>query len=730
VRLTRLVMHGFRSYREPVEVRFEAGVNVFLGRNEAGKTGILLAVQAALYAPRTAAERESLVADGSDVCQVALEYALPDGREFRVCRDLVGHKGSIAECRAGSWLTLATAVGDIAQIVREHTGCDDALFRATLLVRHEAVEVGDADDLTRSLSERIELLVSGSPGGISAARAVKKLETHVKELSGPRAGLITAAETRLREAESLLASANSAVRRLADGRPRLEELGEQSERLEGELKDAEAVLDRARRVAALESRRAELQAGRATIDRTLDARADLARMEAEAAAARARVPEPPIAVGSGGRPHPALPTRWGGWSYRTRWGGWSFRTRWGGWSYRTPWGGWSYRTPWGGWSYRTPWGGWSYRTPWGGWSFRTLWGGWSYRTLWGGWSFRMALLVLGGLLLLGGLTAALLGQLPTAAVLALLGATLAASSFIPSPLRGEGRVGTTARPEAEIEAERNAREAEREAREAERRRDLAEGAVRSLDQRPEAELTAERSRLGRDLEEAEAQLVEAAIHRLEPADLARREVRAQQLPALIRAAVEARIRCEVELQSLENAAASLAELEDEVDVAGRQVDRLRLRLEAMSLARRELDAAISDIKQSVGPELAAAASRALADVAPDYSVSLADGAGLAFLPAGPGGEPLGRRQLSDGTIDQFHFAVRVALADVLLGDLRPPLLLDDPFRYADAERRAALHAMLGGIAEERQVLYFTVEEPAPLPVTHRLPVVASRVGSE
>ena len=337
----------------------------------------------------------------------------------------------------------------------------------------------------------------------------------------------------------------------------------------------------------------------------------------------------------------------------------------------------------------------------------------------------MALLGLGGLLLLAGFAAAILGQLPLAAVLAVLGVITAAigSGQTPSPFMGRAGVGTTTQPEID-------REAERQAREAERRRDLAEGAARSLDQRPEAELTAERSRLGRDLEEVEATLREASIHRLEAAELARREVRAQQLPALIRAAVEARIRCEVELQSLENAAASLTELEDEVDVARRQVDRLRLRLEAMSLAREELDAAISDIRQGVGPELAGAASRALAEVAPDYSVSLADGAGLAFVAAGPGGEPLGRRQLSDGTIDQFHFAVRVALADLLLGDLRPPLLLDDPFRYADAERRAALHAMLSGIAAERQVLYFTVEEPAPLPVTHRLPVVASRVGSE
>ncbi|HEY8762103.1 MAG TPA: AAA family ATPase [Candidatus Dormibacteraeota bacterium] len=645
MRLTRLVMHGFRSYAEPVEVRFEPGANVFLGRNEAGKTGILLAIQAALYTPRTAAERESLVADGSDVCQIALEYALPDGREFRVCRDLVAHKGSIAECRQGSWLTLATAVGDIAQIVREHTGCDDALFRATLLVRHEAVEVGDADDLTRSLSERIELLVSGSPGGISAARAVKKLETHVKELSGPRAGQIAAAETRLREAESVLASATSAVHRMADGKPRLEQLSERSQQLEAELTDAEAVLERARRVSTLETRRADLQSGRAAIDRALDARAELAYLEKEAAEARARVPAQPTATRSGGRPHPALPTLWGGLPY------------------------------------------------------------------------------LGGLLLLGGLIAAVLGYVLPGGALALvgIGLAIAARLFSPSPLRGEGRVGPPNQPEPDLE---------REAREAERERDRAEGAARSLDQRPDNELTAERSRLGRDLEETEAALNEAAIHKLEPAELARQEIRAQQLPALIKVAAEARIRCEVELQSLEDAGSSLAELEDEVAVAKRDVERLRLRLDAMRLAREELDAAISDIRQGVGPQLAEEASRTLAGIAPDYSVALADGAGLAFLPAGSEGEPLGRRQLSDGTFDQFHFAVRVALAGVLLGDLRPPLLLDDPFRYADAERRVALHAMLAAIAAERQVLYFTVEEPTPLPVTHRLPVVASRVGSE
>lgn len=642
MKLTRLVMEGFRSYSEPVEVRFEPGANVFLGRNEAGKTGILLAVQAALFAPRLAADREALVSAGSSVCRVALEYELPDGRRFRVDRDLAAHKGSIAECREGSWVTLATAVGDIAQLVREHTGCDEALFRATLLVRHESVEIGDTDDLTRSLSERIEVLVSGSPGGVSAARAVRKLEAGVKELSGPRAGQVTTAEAQLREAEAALGSARSGARRLAEGRPRLEELEVRAGQLEAELADAAAVLARARRAASLEGRRGELRNARAAIDRALDAGVHLLALEAQAAAARARVPAPP----------PVAPLM-----SLSRVGPASVASR--------------------------------------------------------------ALFGFAGLALLAGLAAVVLGR-PLSGLIGLLAGGVAAAA------------GWYLRraPVVAIDAPAPDATAEREAREVERERDLAEGAARELDQRPATELAAERSRFGRDLEEVEVAIAQAAVHRLEPTELARLEIRAQQLPALIRAAAEARIRCEVELQSLEIAGGSPAELEDEVEVARRGVERLRLRLAAMSLARQELQAAIEDIRQNVGPELAAEATRLLGEVAPGYTVMLAEGAGLGFVPAAPGGEELGRRQLSDGTLDQFHFTVRLALADVLLGDLRPPLLLDDPFRYADADRRQALHGLLAAIAGGRQVLYFTVEDPAPLPVTHRLPVAASRVASE
>ena len=55
-----------------------------------------------------------------------------------------------------------------------------------------------------------------------------------------------------------------------------------------------------------------------------------------------------------------------------------------------------------------------------------------------------------------------------------------------------------------------------------------------------------------------------------------------------------------------------------------------------------------------------------------------------------------------------------------------PLLLDDPFRYSDQRRKIELHSMLEDMARMRQVLYFTLDEPEGLQVTHQLPLAQAR----
>lgn len=63
--------------------------------------------------------------------------------------------------------------------------------------------------------------------------------------------------------------------------------------------------------------------------------------------------------------------------------------------------------------------------------------------------------------------------------------------------------------------------------------------------------------------------------------------------------------------------------------------------------------------------------------------------------------------LSQGMSDQLYLCLRLALLDVVTGDRRPPLLLDEPFAHLDWERRRAMLALLVAVAKDRQVVLFT-----------------------
>lgn len=63
--------------------------------------------------------------------------------------------------------------------------------------------------------------------------------------------------------------------------------------------------------------------------------------------------------------------------------------------------------------------------------------------------------------------------------------------------------------------------------------------------------------------------------------------------------------------------------------------------------------------------------------------------------------------LSQATSDQLYFCLRLALLDVITGDRRPPVFLDEPFAHLDADRRTAMLEVLKTAAKDRQVILFT-----------------------
>ncbi len=64
-------------------------------------------------------------------------------------------------------------------------------------------------------------------------------------------------------------------------------------------------------------------------------------------------------------------------------------------------------------------------------------------------------------------------------------------------------------------------------------------------------------------------------------------------------------------------------------------------------------------------------------------------------------------RLSSGTIDQVYFALRLAVADLLLGENSMPLLLDDSFVLYDDNR---VKAVLNQIVQRKQVILFSCQQ--------------------
>ena len=67
-------------------------------------------------------------------------------------------------------------------------------------------------------------------------------------------------------------------------------------------------------------------------------------------------------------------------------------------------------------------------------------------------------------------------------------------------------------------------------------------------------------------------------------------------------------------------------------------------------------------------------------------------------------------ELSGGVIDEFYLACRLALAKLIFGDKKPPLILDDPFGNFDPIRLAKTLDFFKKLGEEYQIIIFTLKD--------------------
>ena len=196
-----------------------------------------------------------------------------------------------------------------------------------------------------------------------------------------------------------------------------------------------------------------------------------------------------------------------------------------------------------------------------------------------------------------------------------------------------------------------------------------------------------------------------------PADQIKDQIRSveQQLTLLNSEQAELRGRLEQALQGLPD----LADIDRGLGVAQERYRRLAAQRRALKIARAEVAAAAEEVHREFAPRLNEMVGGMISHLTSgrytDVRVDHVDQQ-LCLSVLTPEEDRLRPvAALSRGTLDQFYFALRLAVAELLAGSGESiPLLLDDTFVQVDDRRtEAALGFLLAECRRGRQVLLFT-----------------------
>lgn len=152
---------------------------------------------------------------------------------------------------------------------------------------------------------------------------------------------------------------------------------------------------------------------------------------------------------------------------------------------------------------------------------------------------------------------------------------------------------------------------------------------------------------------------------------------------------------------------NIAQAELELEALRRRREVLQEDLEALLLAYRDLDAAIREYHTSYRERLEASASRYFSRLTGRPGRRVVLDPGFRVEVREPDGIPVVPEQLSQGTRDQLYWSLRVAVADLLAGDVNIPFVLDDPFVHWDDHRIAEARQIVSALARDRQVIFLS-----------------------
>lgn len=155
----------------------------------------------------------------------------------------------------------------------------------------------------------------------------------------------------------------------------------------------------------------------------------------------------------------------------------------------------------------------------------------------------------------------------------------------------------------------------------------------------------------------------------------------------------------------------IAELEEAVEQARNQYRRCQMQKDALELAGKEVSRLAEELSDQLAPELNHRVSKLVERITGGRYRDINVGADMSIDVATPeSSQPVPLDKLSGGTVDQFYFACRVAVADLVTNNAGLPLLLDDSFVQYDDDRLERMLALLTEMGSERQIILFTCQQ--------------------
>lgn len=205
-------------------VRFEPGINVIVGPNEAGKSTLTTALVASLYGCGRKEQRDAWRPWDGARFAAALAYELEDGRAFEVQRDFEREpKGVRVFDGAGNDVSGDLAVGKLVSPGLAHLGVPLEVFASASCVAQGAVEIDGAR--AERISAALAQALDGGPREDAALGAMERLDAALRRHVGTERATVNAPlrklATEIDESSERAERARTALHALEETRGRL-----------------------------------------------------------------------------------------------------------------------------------------------------------------------------------------------------------------------------------------------------------------------------------------------------------------------------------------------------------------------------------------------------------------------------------------------------------------------------------------------------------------------------